>query len=154
MNGTLWVLLVATGMALMWAMRHTNVALLDAVLVRASAFSFAGAGVIGATGWMGTATAWTVATANNVGADLGAASVGSTAVWIVWAAISGMWVLTLLPERWFKKSIPDWLAFAGLLLPGLAASVPGGLGAMLRQVITACGGLLVTAVSNAVGIGG
>ena len=152
MNGTLWALLVFVGFGLMWTMRHTKAALLDAVFVRVAAFSFAGAGVIGASGWIGTALAWTVTTANDLGATLGAATLGTTAVWMVWLALSLMWVLTLLPAQVFTKEIPDWLAVAGLVLPGLAASIPGEIGELLRQVIEACGQLMVDVVAGVFGM--
>jgi len=151
MTGTLWVLLVATGLGLMWAMRWTRSPMLDAALIRAAAFSYAGAGVIGAQGWIGQSLRWMVESVNRVGAQAGSAGVGTAAVWVVWAGLAIMWVLTLLPERWFSKPIPDWLAISGVMLPGMAASIPGPLGAGLSRVITAAGGLMVNLVSYAFG---
>lgn len=154
MTGTLWLLLVVTGVGLMWAMRYTRHALLDAVLVRASAFSFVGAGIVGAGGWIGALLAGLVGGVNQLGAALGMAAIGTAAVWIVWLAMTAMWVLTLLPERWFGRSIPDWLAFSGLVLPGLAAAIPGPLGQGLHTAVVACGNLMVHGVGQAFGLGG
>lgn len=153
MRGTTWVVLVVTGVMCMWAMRYTQRALLDAVLIRASAAAYAGAGVVGASGWLGGliagVTGWVTAT----GQSLGAAALGSAAVWVVWLVLSLMWVATMLPERVFHRSIPDWLAFSGLVLPGLAASIPGPLGHGLHQVITTVGTAMVTGAGRALGVG-
>jgi hypothetical protein len=152
MTGTLWLLLVAAGVGLMWAMRYTQHAMLDAVLVRASAFSYAGAGVIGAGGWIGRMLAGLVDGVNSAAASLGVAALGTAAVWVVWAGLSLAWVLTLLPEQWFGRDIPDWLAISGVVLPALAASIPGPLGQGLHDVIEACGGLMIDGVGQAFGV--
>ncbi len=154
MTGTLWLLLVACGVGLMWVMRYTRHPLIDAVLVRASAFSFAGAGIVGAGGWIGTVLTGLVKGLNSIGAQLGTAAIGSAAVWIVWAALSLMWVLTILPERWFGRGIPDWLAISGVVLPAMAASIPGEFGQVVSRVIEACGQLMIHAVGSAFGVGG
>jgi hypothetical protein len=151
MAGTLWVLLVAMGFGWMWAMRWTRNPMLDAIFVRAAAFSFAGAGIVGANGWLGGALKWTVTQVNAISGAAGTAGLGTAAVWIVWAALSIMWVLTLVPERWFGKSIPDWLSVGGIVLPGLAMSIPGPLGAALTRVMTLAGGLMVGVVKYLVG---
>jgi hypothetical protein len=154
MTGTLWLLLVACGVGLMWVMRYTRHPMIDAVLVRASAFSFAGAGIVGAGGWIGDLLGGLVGGLNTVGAQLGSAAIGSAAVWIVWAGLSLMWVLTILPERWFGRSIPDWLAISGVVLPGMAASIPGEFGQAMTRAITGCGQLMINLVGSAFGVGG
>lgn len=154
MTGTLWLLLVASGVGLMWVMRYTRHPMVDAVLVRASAFSFAGAGIVGAGGWIGDLLGGLVEGVNSLGGQLGIAAVGSAAVWIIWAGLSLMWILTLLPESWFGRSIPDWLAISGVVLPAMASSIPGAFGDAMSRVITACGELMIHVVGQAFGVGG
>jgi hypothetical protein len=152
MGATLWLLLTVAGFGFLWAMEYVGHPLIDAVLVRAAAFSFAGAGTIGAAGWLGHAATALVQGVNQAGARAGAAAIGTGAVWVIWAVLSIAWVLTLLPETWFAARIPDSLSVAGLLLPALASSIPGPLGDLLRHVITGAGKLMVALVSQAVGV--
>lgn len=150
MEATLWLILTVAGFGLLRAMAYVGHPLLDAVMVRAAAFSFAGAGTIGASGWLGDAAAAVVSWANSAGSQAGAAALGTGAVWVVWALLSIAWLLTLLPESWFGAEIPDSLSIAGLLLPALAASIPGTLGDLLRQVINGAGELMVSLVRGLV----
>ena len=152
MGATLWLVLTVAGFGLLRAMDHVGHHLLEAVMVRAAAFSFAGAGTIGAAGWLGHVTESAVRQVNVVGADAGAAAIGTGAVWVIWAVLSIAWVLTILPESWFTAPIPDSLSIAGLVLPSLAASIPGPLGDLLREIITGAGRLMIGLVSQAVGL--
>jgi hypothetical protein len=136
----------------MWTMRYTRIAFLDALLIRASAFSFVGAGIVGADGWIGSIMTGLINGLNAVGAQLGAAVIGSAAIWIVWAGMSLAWVLTMLPETWFGRSIPDWLAISGIVLPPLAAAIPGQFGAVMNDIIGACGQLMISGVGSAFGV--
>ena len=106
---------------------------------------------MGANGWLGNSLKWAVAQVNAISGAAGTAGLGTAAVWIAWAALSIMWVLTLVPERWFGKSIPDWLSVGGIVLPGLAASIPGPLGAALNQAMHVAGGLMIAFVKYLVG---
>jgi hypothetical protein len=146
----LWLVLAVTGFGLMRATERVGHPLIAAMLVRASAFSFVGAGLIGASGWLGDLMASAVGAVNSAGAQAGAAALGTGAVWVVWLLASAAWVLTLLPESWFAGEIPDWLSMSGLVLPALAASIPGRLGDLLSAVITGAGNLMVELVRQAV----
>jgi hypothetical protein len=150
MEATLWVLLVVVGFGLLRAIEHVHVNLMGAVMERVAAAAFVGAGVIGASGWIGSGIAWVVGAVNSLGSSLGAAAVGSGPIWIAWLALSVLWVLALLPDSWFGWHLPPWLSVTGLVLPALAASIPGQLGDLLRMVIDGIGRLMVTAVSSAV----
>lgn len=150
MEATLWVLLVAVGFGLLKAIAYVHVNLMSAVMERLAAAAFVGAGVIGASGWIGDAIAWVVDSVNWVGASVGAAAVGSGAIWIVWLGLSLLWVLALLPDSWFGWHLPAWLSVTGVVLPALAASIPGQLGDLLRLVIEGIGQAMVTTVSTAV----
>ena len=153
MKGTLWLVLIVTGVMAMWGMRYTQRAVLDAALIRASAMAYAGAGVVGASGWVGGIvgglTGWVTAT----GKAVGMAALGSAAVWVVWLVLSVAWVATMLPTKVFHKDPPDWLCVSGVVLPGLAASIPGPLGEGLHTLITTAGQAMVTGASAALGVG-
>ncbi len=143
MGATLWLLLTVSGFAALRVAGRFGHDLLVALLVRLAAFCFAGAGVIGAGGWLGSFLGRLVHTVSGAGAHVGAATIGTTAVWVVWALACVAWVLTLLPERWFAGDMPDWLAISGLILPSLSASIPGRMGHALSGAIHTCGHLMV-----------
>jgi hypothetical protein len=151
-GATLWLVLTVAGFGLLRAMDHTTHAFLDAVLLRTAAFSFVGAGLVGASGWLGSAASSMVGWMNSAGAQAGAAALGTGAVWVIWAALTISWILTILPETWFAARIPDWLSISGLLLPSLAASIPGPLGELLRQATDSAGTLMIHLASAAVGL--
>lgn len=149
MKGTLWVTLVFTGLALMWAMRWTTRPTLDAILIRASAASYLAAGTVGAAGWIGDLLRTTIGWVNDLVESVGRSAVGTTAVvGLLWLALTGMWVLTMLPESWFKKQIPDWLAFSGLIIPSVAGAIPGPIGEAMRSVIQTISGLMIQLVTQ------
>jgi hypothetical protein len=150
MGATLWLVLTVAGFGLLRAMEYVAHPTLEAVIIRAAAFSFAGAGTIGAAGWLGDAVTSVVTWANDAGAEAGAAALGTGAVWVIWAVFSIAWVLTLLPDEWFGARIPDSLSVAGLVLPALAASIPGPLGDILREIISGAGNLMVSLARGAV----
>jgi hypothetical protein len=146
----MWLVLTVAGFGLLRAMDYVNRPLIAALLVRAAAFSFAGAGVIGASGWIGQVMASIVTWVNNAGENAGTAALGTGAVWVIWLLASVAWVLTILPESWFAAEIPDWLSVSGLVLPSLAAAIPGPAGEALRAVITGAGTLMIELVRQAV----
>ncbi|MGL5830484.1 MAG: hypothetical protein ACRC0L_13095 [Angustibacter sp.] len=134
-----WALMVAVAMGLMWVMRYTEQDWLDAVLIRLAASAFVGAGLIGASGWLGevmtSGTDWVMKT----GDSLGSQAFGTAVVWIVTAGLMIAWILSMLPEQWIKFDPPDWLVISGLFIPSLQVSVPGLLGQVLRNVTTWAG---------------
>ena len=75
---------------------------------------------------------------------------GTSAIWVLWLLASVAWVLTMLPESMFSGEIPDWLSISGLVLPALAASIPGRVGDLLNGVITGAGNLMIELVRQAV----
>lgn len=152
MGPTLWFVLVVAGFGLLRAMDYVHHTLLAALLVRIAAFSFMGAGIIGASGFLGDLAAAAVAWVNEAAAAAGTAALGTGAVWVIWAVLAIAWILTILPDQWFDATIPDWLSISGLLLPALAASIPGPLGDGLRQAIDAAGRLMISLARQAVGL--
>lgn len=151
MSATVWLVLTATGFALLRSMAYMRHEKLRAIAVRAAAFAFIGAGTIGAAGWLGKAITALVTGANRVGGQASLSLLGTSAVWIVWAGLGIAWVLTLLPRRWFSLDIPDWLSVTGLVLPALAVSIQGPVGETLRTVTDTVGGLMVAGAQAAVG---
>jgi len=152
MAGTVWVFLVAAGLGFLWLVPRIDHPTGKAVAVRAAHLALLGAGTVGAAGWLGswmkTALGWIV----------GAAGAGSTAV-VGTTAVVGIaalalclaWVLGMLPGWWIRFDPPDWLAWAGLVLPALAVQIPGPLGRGVTFVITGAGSGVVALGRMAVG---
>lgn len=151
MTATLWVLLVVAGFGGLWCVDKAKGGLLKALLVRAAAFSFAGAGMIGASGWIGTAMEKVVAAVNEAAAEAGTIALGTGAVWIIWLGLGLAWILTILPESWFGAEMPDWLSVTGLVLPALAVSIPGPIGNAIQGIIHGAGQMMISLVGGAVG---
>jgi hypothetical protein len=151
MSATVWLVLTVMGFVLLRSMVYIRHATLKAIAIRVAAFAFIGAGTVGAAGWLGHAMTAAISAVNRIGGQAGAAAIGTGAVWIVWALLAGAWILTLLPESWFGRDIPDWLSMSGLVLPALAVTIPGPFGSMVRSVTTAVGGLMVAGAHAAVG---
>lgn len=139
MSPTLWLLLTAGGWALLWVMKYVGKPTGQALLVRAAAFAFIGAGTIGASGWIGQTLRGLLDTANTTGNQATSAAVGAGAIWIVWMFLAGAWLLCLLPESWFGRDIPDWLSISGLILPSLSSAIPGPVGDFFTTVFTTIG---------------
>lgn len=152
MGATLWFVLVAAGFGLIAIVEKAKHSTLKAVLVRVAAFAFIGAGTIGATGWIGDLMDGTVSWVNDTARDMGVSAIGTGAVWVVWLSLAIGWLLCILPESWFSGDIPDWLSVSGVLLPGLAASIPGPIGDFFQRLFTTIGDLMVTGVSNLIGV--
>jgi hypothetical protein len=149
-SGTTFLLLVVVALACMWAIRYTSSQRLDAVLVRAAAIAWTAAGTVGAGGWIGAILTGLRDGLNGAGQAILGAAVGSTAIWIAWLVLALYWVLTMLPAKYFNKSMPDWLMYAGLLLPSLAVTIPGKLGHGLAQIILGLSHAMVTGVTGLV----
>lgn len=142
-----WILMTAVGLGCMWLMRfaHNKV---DFVLIRCAAAAFVGAGVIGATGWLGRlfteVLGWVTSTAD----ALGSAALGNAVVWIIAAFVGIAWIGALLPNSWFDFEYPDWLVVCGFVLPSLLVAVPGQAGEGLRSVILGAGELMNSGVAE------
>lgn len=152
MEATIWLVLVVAGFGLLRGLDYVHHEWLAAAMLRLAALNFVGAGVIGARGWLGGFITGAVHWVNATGTSLGAAAIGTGAVWVLWLVLSVAWFLTLLPDRWFDAAIPDWLSVGGVFLPGLAASIPGHAGDLLRQLIHTLGGAMVTFARQALGL--
>jgi hypothetical protein len=152
MAGTVWVFLVAAGLAFLWLVPHVGHHLVKAAAVRAGHLALLGAGTVGAGGWLGT---WIK---NLLGAVTGAVGTSSTAL-IGTSAVVGIialglclaWVLGMLPERLIHFDPPDWLAWAGLILPAIAVQIPGPAGNLVTSLITGAGQVVVGMGRTAVG---
>jgi hypothetical protein len=153
MQATLWVLLTAIGFVVIAFMDRIPQAFLRAVAIRGAAISFVGAGTIGASGWIGSAAAGVLAWANGVGNDFGKEAFGTAALWIVWLVLSAAWVLTMLPESWFKGDIPDGLSVSGLFLPALSVTIPGPVGDFFQRMFEGLGHFAVSSVQRIIGAG-
>jgi hypothetical protein len=152
MAGTVWVFLVAAGLACLWLVGRIEHPTGKAVAVRAAHLSLLGAGTVGAAGWLGSWTtaglAWAVGA---VGAG-SSAVVGTTAVvGIAALGLVGAWVLGMLPSWWIRFDPPDWLAWAGLVLPALAVQIPGPLGRGVAFLVHGAGSGVVALGRMAVG---
>src|SRR3954465_6411007 len=134
-EATIWLVLVVAGFALLRALDYVHHEWLAAAMLRLAPPGLVGAGVMGARGWLGDFLAGSVHFVNTTAARFGAAALGTGAVWVLWMLLTVAWVLTLLPDRWFNAVIPDWLSISGIVLPSLAASIPGHVGDLLRIVI-------------------
>lgn len=152
MSATVWLVLVVIGFGLLrFVTPHTQHDLLKAVLARVAAMSFIGAGLIGGAGWLGGALHSVVGWVNTQGGSAMAATIGTGAMWILWAALSLVWVLTFLPDALFAKDMPDWLSVTGLVIPALAVSIPGGVGNFFQTINQALGGLMIHFASSVIG---
>jgi hypothetical protein len=126
------------GFGLMWAQRYTP-GWADFVLSRGAGLVFLGGGALGVSGtvggWIRDLFAWSFEQLNALSSwalGFGAAPVAAFAVCI-------LWVLGMVPGKLFKWDPPDWLIYAGLLLPIVAAAVPGGTGEGFRELFASLG---------------
>jgi hypothetical protein len=142
-----WILMSAVGFAAMFCMRFTPPKI-DFILVRIAGFSFVGAGLIGAAGWVGGLINGTLGWLFRFINDLSNAAVGTAVAWIIAAAISGLWIGAMLPDKMFSYDPPDWLVIGGLVVPSLVAMVPGRAGSAFDTLITAAGQALIKGVGG------
>jgi hypothetical protein len=142
MGAVSWILMVVFGFAAMFAMQFTpNWA--DFILVRLAGFSFIGAGMIGASGWVGDIINGTLGALFRAINGVTSNAFGTGVAWILAAAIAFLWIGGMLPDRLFSYDPPDWLVIAGIIVPALVAMVPGKAGTAANTVIT-LGGQTVT----------
>lgn len=142
-----WFLMTAFGFAAMFCMRYTP-DWADVILVRVAGFSFVGAGLIGAAGWVGALINGTFGWAFRTINDLSSSAFGTGIAWILAAAIAGLWIGGMLPDKWFSFDPPDLLVITGLFIPSLVAMVPGKAGNAFDTVITAGGQALSGVVGS------
>lgn len=130
-----WILMTAFGFFVMWCMRFTPDKI-DFILVRIAGFSFVGAGLVGAAGWIGalidSTLGWAVRGINT----LSHGAFGTGIAWILAAAVAAVWIGGMLPDNAFSYDPPDSLVIGGLLVPSLVAMVPGRAGEAMDTVIT------------------
>lgn len=139
----MWIVMVAFGWAALYSMRWTTKPFLDMLLVRVAAAAFAGAGVLGADGWIGEWINQVVTWAIGLADQFGAYALGTAVTWLVVAAVAGMWIGAMAPRKLFTLELDERLVFSGFFLPNLLTSVPGQLGIALSAVI-----LPIAEVSN------
>ena len=142
MAAAAWIVYAGLGFGALYLMKYTG-SMLDALLVRVAACLFAAAGTIGATGWIGNLIHSFTTTVDSTGNQVTRSAVGSAVMWLVWFLLGLLWILCILPERWFKRSIPDWLSVSGLVLPAGLATVPGPAGVALLSILTFAGNLVM-----------
>lgn len=134
MGASLWVALTVVGAAILVAKELAGHNLITAVLVRFAALSFMAAGFIGADGWIGRWVNSLVAWAIHTGQHASSTAFGSALlVGVLTAVGAALWLLALLPDNWWGGQMPDWGSALGLVLPSLAASIPGPAGAWFRD---------------------
>lgn len=148
-EGVLAVVLLVLGALCLWGASLIRVRVLGALVERIAAVSILAAGVAGAQGWLGQAIAWLVATIGRIGGSVSESAAGGSVVWVLAGALSIAWLLALLPDSVFAWRYPRWLVFAGLLLPSLAASIPGQFGAFVRSVHDLLAGFVIELVGQA-----
>lgn len=151
MQATLWLVLLALGLGLIFTMHRFPNATSRAVAIRVAASAFIGVGTLTVGGWSGEFVSWVYDTANSLGAAFGQQAFGTGAVWILWLAMSIAWSLTMLPESWFRGEIPDPLSISGVFLPALSAAIPGRLGDLFQAFFDWLGHLMVTGAAWLIG---
>jgi hypothetical protein len=129
-----WITTLFLGVGAMFLMQFTpNWG--DAILIRVAALLVAGAGAMGATGWVGraftTLLGWLTDLINAISKDL----LGTPVMWVLALFAGVMWVGALLPHKLFKLNYSDGLVLFGFPLPSLLLSVPGKAGDSLRTVV-------------------
>lgn len=144
-SATTWVLYTGIAFLSLYLMRFTG-DFLDAILVRVAAILFMAAGIIGAHGWFGDALNSVFNTVNTTGGEIARSTTGSAIMYFVWFALGVLWIMCILPERWFSKAVPDWLSVSGLILPAGIATVPGPAGVALGGIILSLANLVTAPV--------
>ena len=142
-----WFLMAAAGGALLYGMRWTP-RIIDFILVRMAAASFAGAGLLGVDGWLGSATQAVVGWILTQIDKIGSWGLGGPVGWILCAVLGALWVGAMLPAQLFKLQYTAGIAIAGIFLPALLKSVPGQGGDALSAVVDWSGNALISAVGS------
>lgn len=142
-----WIAAVAFGFGAMLMMKFTPNKI-DWILIRVAALLFAGAGAMGATGWIGALFNTVLGWFTHALDAISNGALGAPVMWILATGLGALWIGALLPQRLFSFHYPDWLIFAGFPLPVLLASVPGEAGQGMRTVVLTGGQMLVQFVGG------
>ena len=142
---SLGIVYAVLGFGCLHLMKYTG-DMLDAVFVRLGALLFVAAGFVFADGLIGRLVRAGTVTVTSTGAQVARSVSVSTVIWMFWFGAGVLWLLCLLPEKWFGEPMPDWLSMAGLVLPVGLASVPGPAGAALTGLMRAGADLVSTPV--------
>ncbi len=103
-----WTLLFGLGLWTLRSMPRAKHKTLKAVMVRTAAILFLVAGTISAGGVVGTLLRQFVQLTGQLGAGV---------VWVLWLVGALSWLAGMVPEKWFRGDVPDWLSMSGLILP-------------------------------------
>lgn len=134
-----WTLLFGLGLWTLRSMPRAKQKTLKAVMVRTAAVLFLVAGTISAGGIIGTLLRQLVHLTGQVGAGI---------VWVLWLVGALSWLAGMVPEKWFRGDVPDWLSMSGLVLPALLASVPGAVGHGMTVAMQAAHNTVGTGLSG------
>lgn len=85
--------------------------------------------------WLGPIIASVTTSIRGAGGVGGLLVLGGTLVLVL------MWIAAALPDRMVGYDPPDWLAYCGLVIPGLASALPGPLGRGAADLVTSLGGV-------------
>lgn len=88
--------------------------------------------------WIGPVIGSVTQSVRSAGGMVSLIVLGGTLVMVL------MWIAAALPDRMVGYDPPDWLAYCGLIIPGLAASLPGSLGQGMSELMTSIGGVGVS----------
>jgi hypothetical protein len=146
MGAALFILYTGLAVILLYLMKFTG-EFLDAIFVRVAAILFLAAGFIGGSGIIGNAMKQIFNQTNANGDAIARTAVGSAIMYLVWFALGLLWLLCLLPERWFGKAIPDWLSVGGIILPAGVATIPGPAGKMIYGAMLSIANLVSAPVA-------
>jgi hypothetical protein len=154
MDAGLWVALTVVGTAFLLSKQLAGHNLVTWALVRLSALCYLAAGVVGAAGWFGRWMEDIVSWSIRTGQDIGVSTLGTKWVLGIVVLVGAIgFLLALLPDSWWGGQMPDWGSVCGLLLPALATSIPGPIGAWLRtDVFPALAAPLVNLARSALGM--
>lgn len=147
-RATIWALCVALGVFTMWCMRHTTKPTVDAVLIRIAACLFMAAGTVGAGGQVGQTIASVIQWVTRTSDDTTRTLLGASVTWMLWAVLSILWILGMVPKKWFNWDPPDWLMFLGVVIPTTATAIPGPVGDAIREAINFITQMMTTPLRN------
>ena len=134
-----WTLLFGLGLWTLRSMPRAKHKTIKAVMVRLAAILFLVAGTITAGGLIGGWLRQLVHLTGQVGAGI---------IWVLWLIGALSWLAGMVPEKWFKGDVPDWLSMSGLVLPSLLASVPGAVGHGMTVMMQAAHQTVGTGLSS------
>lgn len=129
-----WIAVLALGVGAMFLMKFTP-DWGDAILIRVAALLVAGAGAMGASGWIGEAITWCLDKITDLVNAISKGALGAPVMWLLALFVGVLWIGALVPHKAFKLDYFDGLVFSGFLLPSMLVSVPGEAGEGMRTVV-------------------